>query len=213
VIVPLLSRGKTVGVFYYYLPVGAGIDERQHDTFTAIGQQLGMAIEQGRLYEEMRSLSLHDALTGLGNRRRMELMLDCELARVVRYQRPLSVLLVDIDYFKRYNDTLGHLAGDRLLALLGGILRNETREHDLAVRYGGEEFLLILPETPLAGAQKMAERLRQKVETQTPVTISIGAATALPARTNRDTLLQAADEALYQAKLAGRNRVESAPDL
>jgi diguanylate cyclase (GGDEF)-like protein len=123
----------------------------------------------------------------------------------------LSVLLLDIDHFKNYNDTRGHLAGDQLLARIGGILENEKRENDLAVRYGGEEFLLILPETPLDGARQMAERLRRHVADDAGVTVSIGAADATAERRDRDSLLEAADRALYRAKQSGRNRVETAP--
>jgi diguanylate cyclase (GGDEF)-like protein len=212
VIVPLTAKGRAVGVFYYYVPCGLHIDAGQRDTFTAIGQQLGMAIENARLYEETRRLTLRDTLTGLGNRRLMELVLDRDLPNVRRYGRALSLVMLDVDHFKRYNDEHGHLAGDRLLAEIGAILQRETRENDLPVRYGGEEFLVILPETDLAGAKHLAERLRRAVAAATPVTISLGVAQATPTRNDRPTLIQIADDALYRAKASGRDRVACAED-
>ncbi|MGE0079841.1 MAG: diguanylate cyclase [Thiohalomonadaceae bacterium] len=207
VIVPLMAKGKAVGVFCYYVPCGMRLQPGQRDTFVAIGQQLGMAIENARLYEETRQLSLLDTLTGLGNRRLMELVLDRDLPNVRRYGRALSVVMLDVDHFKRYNDEHGHPAGDRLLAEIGAILRRETRENDLPVRYGGEEFLVILPETDATGARSLAERLRTAVATDTGVTVSLGVAQAGPTHGERLALLQAADAALYQAKADGRNRV------
>jgi diguanylate cyclase (GGDEF)-like protein len=207
VIVPLTAKGRAVGVFYYFVPCGLRLDAGQRDTFTAIGQQLGVAIENALLYEETRQLSLRDTLTGLGNRRLMELVLDRDLPNVRRYGRALSVVMLDVDHFKRYNDEHGHPAGDRLLAEIGAILRRETRDNDLPVRYGGEEFLVILPETDVAGAEQLAERLRSAVAQATPVTISLGIALATPSRGDRPALIKAADDALYEAKTTGRNRV------
>lgn len=207
VIVPLMAKGKAVGVFYYYVPCGLRLQPGQRDTFVAIGQQLGLAIENARLYEETRQLSLHDTLTGLGNRRLMELVLERDLPNVHRYGRALSVVMLDVDHFKRFNDEYGHPAGDRLLAELGAIVRRESRENDLPVRYGGEEFLVILPETDARGAARFAERLRVAVAASTRVTISLGVAQASHTRSDRLSLMQAADEALYQAKADGRNRV------
>lgn len=176
VIAPLMAKGKAVGVFYYYVPCGLRLQPGQRDTFVAIGQQLGLAIENARLYEETRQLSLHDTLTGLGDRRLMELVLERDLPNVHRYGRALSVVMLDVDHFKCFNDEYGHPAGDRLLAELGAIVRRESRENDLPSRYGGEEFLVILPETDARGAARFAERLRVAVAASTRVTISLGVA-------------------------------------
>ncbi|MFA5529101.1 MAG: GGDEF domain-containing protein [Thiohalomonadaceae bacterium] len=137
----------------------------------------------------------------------MELVLERDLPNVHRYGRALSVVMLDVDHFKCFNDEYGHPAGDRLLAELGAIVRRESRENDLPSRYGGEEFLVILPETDARGAARFAERLRVAVAASTRVTISLGVAQASHTRSDRLSLTQAADEALYQAKADGRNRV------
>lgn len=207
VVVPLTAKGRAVGVFYYYLPCAVTVDPRTRETFTNIGRQLGIAIENARLYEQTKDLSLRDPLTGLGNRRLMQLELERNLPNVKRYRRHLALMMIDIDYFKRFNDTYGHPEGDRLLVAVAGILQRETRENDLAVRFGGEEFLVIAPETDLAGAATVAERLRRAIQADTGTTVSIGVTATCLHCHDRAALIKAADQALYEAKAAGRNRV------
>jgi diguanylate cyclase (GGDEF)-like protein len=170
--------------------------------------------------QQMEQLSLTDPLTGLGNRRAFEATLRKEWERARRSGRPVAVLAIDIDHFKRYNDGYGHLAGDQCLVRVSTAMRTALRAIDTLGRFGGEEFVALLPESEAARALEAAERVRAAVEAlalphaATPgaamsavVTVSIGAAAALPAdRADPGELLAAADEALYRAKAGGRNR-------
>jgi diguanylate cyclase (GGDEF)-like protein len=161
-----------------------------------------------RLYEKTKSLSLHDPLTGLANRRLMHNELKKSIARVKRYGSPLSALMLDIDHFKKYNDTYGHVAGDKVLVNIARLVLKKTRELDFVVRYGGEEFFILLPEAGLTDASKAAERIRKTVEEKVGVTISIGVSTYHESMQSDEELIVKADEAMYQAKRNGRNRVE-----
>ncbi len=167
-------------------------------------------IEKIRLYDEVRSLSLHDPLTGLANRRSLNIQAEKLHESAKRYNRPLSAIMLDIDHFKMYNDTYGHLEGDKVLIRVAAILSRLVRNADYAFRYGGEEFLILLPETGAADAYTLAERLRDAVETGTEVTISLGLC-SFPCPSIED-LIKKADSALYQAKQTGRNKVEKASD-
>lgn len=166
--------------------------------------------ELAKLYEETKFCSLHDVLTGLGNRRFMESMMERSIVAAKRYYKPLSVIMLDIDHFKSYNDTHGHDMGDRILALTAKIVADEVRSADSVFRYGGEEFLILLPETPLKNAYDVAERLRKAVEAGAGVTISLGVSTLNKDMQGADELVKKADEGLYRAKRSGRNRVEMA---
>ena len=164
-------------------------------------------------------LAAQDALTGVANRRALMLALERELARATRQHTPLALLMIDIDHFKRVNDHYGHLAGDQVLRHVVGVVRQRLRAHDVLGRYGGEEFLLLLPNTDLPGAQQLAQQLCQAVQA-TPcdwsgqsiaVTASVGiSGMGVGVQVSWDTLLQSADQALYRAKDKGRNRVEVA---
>lgn len=209
-IIPLLSGSKVVGVLYLYLPVDTEVDKSNRELLRSIGNQIGLAVDNARLYEEAKSLSLLDPLTGLANRRHMETNLKKALALAERYRQPLTVGMVDIDYFKKYNDQHGHSAGDELLIKVARKLANDTRDTDQpAARYGGEEFLITLSGTDLAGAQIAAERIRESISAELGVTVSIGLA-QYQLGSSRDQLVKAADEALYRAKKNGRNRCEGA---
>ncbi|MBD8527888.1 diguanylate cyclase [Pseudomarimonas arenosa] len=160
-----------------------------------------------------------DGLTGLNNHATVKMQLDELMALCERNQRPLSVAMIDVDHFKQVNDRYGHLVGDRVLANLGRLLRNGRRRMDVVGRYGGEEFIAVLPDTPLAAAQQVVERLRLSFQRQRnrgrdgefSVTFSAGVALAR-ADESVDQLIARADQALYGAKRGGRNRVELAPD-
>lgn len=176
--------------------------------------------ELAQLHQEARRMSLHDPLTGLANRRLMAIEMDRNLATARRFKRPFSVLMLDIDFFKDYNGSLGHTAGDKLLINLSNVILTELREIDLVVRYGGEEFLILLPETGLSEAVETADRIRKKIqnmdffhsEKEPPrhITVSLGVASYGDTTTSDVALIANADKALYKAKSAGRNRVETA---
>lgn len=167
-----------------------------------------------RLETELERLAATDALTGLANRRDFEDRLQDEMARSKRHGEPLSVVLGDLDHFKRVNDTYGHGTGDQLLRQIGHILQKDLREEDLAVRWGGEEFLLMLPATDLEHAVETAERIRSTIAARPircdtadiSITISFGAA-QYAAGELITQLIRRADEAMYRAKSEGRNRV------
>lgn len=177
--------------------------------------------ERKQAREKLAHLAAHDSLTGLANRGEIERCLDKTLAQAQRHSRSLSVCLLDVDRFKPVNDEYGHQAGDRVLRVIGDRLRHKTRRADCVGRYGGEEFLLVLPDTGLGGARSLGELIRQDIESREmdigdagsplKVTVSVGVAAVHDRSTSADELVKQADEALYQAKGSGRNRVCTYP--
>jgi diguanylate cyclase (GGDEF)-like protein len=210
VIIPLKAKGSLVGVLCLYTVPGTdnAMDETKMNLLYTLGNQIGVALDHARLYEEARTLSLRDPLTGLANRRLMDINIERCLLLAERNKTSLNVIMLDIDYFKRYNDTYGHAEGDKLLSEIGRILLNCIRTADLAVRYGGEEFLVLLPETSAGMAVEIAERIRMSVEKETIVTISLGVSSCSDGVATKENIIVAADNALYKAKANGRNRVE-----
>jgi diguanylate cyclase (GGDEF)-like protein/PAS domain S-box-containing protein len=217
IIVPLKTPNGVSGVMFLHTEPNINIREHDMDLLHTIGNQLGVAIENAKLYEQTKALSLHDPLTGLANRNMMDIELEKSMARCRRTSEPFSLLMIDLDHFKRFNDTYGHAVGDDLLIALARILEFEIREVDSVIRYGGEEFLVIMPQTPIDVALGAAERIRKKVETEdfqvgddlsTHITISLGAATSTDGSESTTILMTRADTALYLAKERGRNRVE-----
>jgi len=178
---------------------------------TLAQSNVSLTQRQGQLVEE----SLTDALTGVGNRRKLEQSLAIEVSRVRRGAGSLSVIMADIDHFKRVNDVYGHGAGDKVLAHLGALLKSTTRPTDIVARFGGEEFFVLMPHTSLAQAALKAEQLRAALAAQIiepltePVTSSFGVAELSPEEEGQ-SLLGRVDAALYQAKETGRNRVVAA---
>jgi diguanylate cyclase (GGDEF)-like protein/PAS domain S-box-containing protein len=219
VIIPLKTADRVVGVMYLYLRAGAKIGKNGRDLLQNIGNQLAVSIENARLFEKTKELSIHDPLTGLANRNLMNEELDKAIAVSRRTGRPVSVIMLDLDHFKKYNDTYGHTEGDRLLTSVAKLISQEIREVDLAARYGGEEFLVILPDSPTEAAVLVADRIRQAVgSTQyilnggsqpTQIKVSLGVATYDDYIANTDMLVARADASLYSAKNKGRNRVET----
>ena len=181
--------------------------------------QLQEEVERRKALEvEYRHLATHDALSGLPNRRHFFEYAGAELRRCARYSAPVSLLMIDFDEFKAINDNLGHEAGDKVIEAFALLCKRTLREHDLAARMGGEEFVVLLPGTPVEGARTLAERLRDAFE-QLPINISTGTihvtASMGLAQANTDedslkSLIQRADDAMYEAKRAGRNRVREA---
>ncbi len=169
---------------------------------------------EAKYHEEIYRMTIVDGLTQIHNKRYLFEALDKELIRARRYDRQLSLLIFDIDYFKNINDQYGHLAGDYVLRELARIVQERIRRDEVFARYGGEEFVIALPETSLQGAVTLAENLRARVEThgfsfqgeRIPVTISVGCA-VLGEEKNAADLIQLADDKLYEAKRGGRNRV------
>lgn len=180
----------------------------------------GMLSVIGRQRDAMQTLATTDALTGLMNRREMLRTGEEEVARAVRYHTPLSLMMLDIDHFKRVNDTWGHQTGDQAIQALAHAMLSVVREHDVVGRYGGEEFLIVLPHTDAPSVHTVAERIRSRVEGNTHTlsergevvrfTVSIGVVTLTESAQSFSQLMVLADNALYQAKAAGRNRVIAA---
>jgi diguanylate cyclase (GGDEF)-like protein len=168
--------------------------------------------EREKMVEELRRLAITDVLTGVFNRMKLEQLLAAEVLRARRYNRQLSVILIDVDTFKSVNDTFGHHVGDIVLKEIARLLRENVREPDYVGRWGGEEFLVINPETDREGSFALAEKLRSVISSHHfgeagEKTISLGVAT-LHGDEREESLLQRADQALYRAKNGGRNRVE-----
>jgi diguanylate cyclase (GGDEF)-like protein len=217
---PLIARGKVVGALFLDSCVPNRYSERELDLLVPLAEQLAIVIHNARLFEEINRLAITDELTGLYNRRHFFQQLEQEFKRARRYSRPLSLIMVDIDNFKRYNDLNGHLAGDQALRLIAARLRSITRAVDLLTRYGGDEFGIILPETDLSQAGVQAERVRAAMEQggfAAPeqrggdgLTASLGVACFALGMLQGEDLVRAADQALYRSKAEGGNRVTSA---
>lgn len=207
-----MVAGVAVGVLGIHDGATITGDERK-----ALGVATGLvaiAVRNVQLFLETREHSLRDSLTNCFNRGHGLEALDRELDRARRSRQPLSILMFDIDHFKTINDELGHLRGDDLLRAVGAQLTRVLRSTDVKCRYGGDEFLIILPDTPLVGAQQAAESVRRMTATLAmvaggktiPVTVSVGVAAAGPAELGATALIERADNALYQAKREGRDR-------
>ncbi len=214
---PLRSASRLIGSLRATLPIDPERTDALSRLLVTIAGQLGAVVERAWLVEELQRQATTDALTGALNRRGLMATLEHEIGRARRYGHPLSVVLFDVDHFKRINDTRGHLAGDAVLAGLAWLIRRSLRSHDELGRYGGEELLLVLPETDLGRAHSVAERLRANIEEMgwpevgpdLTVTVSAGVASLDDGALTTSELLQRADDALYAAKRSGRNRVLS----
>ena len=209
--------GSTNGTYINNVPVSEA--KLEDGDYLRIGNCIYRFLAGGNLeaeyHEEIYRLTVIDGLTGVHNRRFLMEYLDRELARSERFNRPLAMIMFDIDHFKLINDNHGHLIGDMTLRELSRLLKSVVRKDELLARYGGEEFAMALPETTAEQAFIASERLRTAIEghifmgnvEQIPVTVSIGVAISIPGETDPEALLRRADEKLYQAKREGRNRV------
>ncbi|PYX26701.1 MAG: diguanylate cyclase, partial [Acidobacteria bacterium] len=223
--IPLVANGEAIGVLSIQddsrLPGAAPYSDseelsRRHELAYTIAEHIALTVSNLDMRAALEVQATRDPLTGLYNRRYMQEFLEREIHRARRRSRPLSLMLVDVDHFKRYNDTFGHASGDEALRFVAETLLLNVRAEDLAVRYGGEEFVVILPECSLQQAALRAEEIRMRLkelyvarpgELPGPVAASIGVA-AFPVTTDQvDLLIKCADEALYQAKHEGRDRV------
>lgn len=214
---PLFAQGEFLGLLYMSGPAGVEGQELAENA----AEQLSLALANLRMRQQLRDQSIRDPLTGLFNRRYLDESLTREQGRCQRKTAPLSVLMLDVDHFKKFNDTHGHGGGDALLSAVGGLLRKISRATDIPCRYGGEEFTVILPETDAMAAAGVADKIRSAIaEMQvmhegralSRVTASLGVACLPVAEGSLDALMESADAALYRAKQAGRNRVELASD-
>jgi diguanylate cyclase (GGDEF)-like protein len=212
-VVPLIHQGNFLGLLLVRSDDVSRIwADNELLLLHTVADQLVVAVNQAHLFAQMQQQALTDGLTGCYNRRSFELQLERDLHLATRMRQPLSLIMLDFDNFKHINDQAGHEAGDQALCLLADNLRAELRAVDTAARYGGDEFVIILPQADTEGALLVAERLRTRVEEmQVPgfgqVTSSFGVATFPNHASSRDTLVVAADRALYSSKNAGRNRV------
>lgn len=215
--IPFRSSGRTLGVLALYdREDGGEFDESDQFTIRTFASQAAVAVENVLLHEDARRLSLTDPLTGLWNYRYFQLRFTREIERAARFARPLAVMMLDVDRFKWVNDTYGHPRGDSVLVELSRRVQTQIRDVDVLARYGGEELVLILPETGEDGARTAAERICAAVRADpvltdddptggVAVTVSIGVAVFPIHGTTASELLSQADEALYAAKSAGRD--------
>jgi diguanylate cyclase (GGDEF)-like protein len=219
--IPLIAQDRALGCMNLYLTERHDFDADEIQLLSTFASQAAISIENARLFEETRQLAITDELTGLANHRQFYQQLAREVRRAQRYKRPLTLLMLDLDYFKQYNDRFGHLAGDQALRETAEVLRRNARDVDILARYGGEEFAIILPETDMERAIIHAERARTAIATQAfrgkesnpqgDLTVSVGVATLAPGMHKIEELVHDADQALYRAKSQGRNRLEVAP--
>ncbi len=220
--VPLRVGEKIIGVLSCMTTVPRAFSEDEIAYLSIIASEAGIALENARLYSVTKELTLTDALTQLSNVRRLHPQLEDELARAERYGRKVSFVMIDIDHFKKYNDTHGHPRGDIVLQKVAQLMMQHVRVLDQVYRYGGEELCIVLPETDKETAYQVAERVRQVIaeypfygkQTQPDgnLTISAGVATYPTDAVSKDGLIARADEALYQAKAHGRDQVRIYPD-
>ncbi|MFC4637723.1 PAS domain S-box protein [Deinococcus hohokamensis] len=221
VCVPLLAQSETVGLLHLVAAGGPPFTARQQRLAQTVAETVALAFMNLGLRETLRQQSIRDGLTGLFNRRYLEETFERESRRANRHEHPMGIVMLDVDHFKSFNDRHGHEAGDALLRELGTVLKTSIRGEDVACRYGGEEFSLLLPganlEQTLARAEEVREAVqRMRVESRGQpldrVTISLGVAAYPHHGTSLHDLLRAADLALYRAKQEGRNRSQAAPE-
>lgn len=213
VAIRLHAESRALGVLIFEHGGSSGrIERRVVEMVEQFVSQTALALQNAWLLAQIRSLAATDGLTGIANRRTFEIALARELGRAERSEEPLSVVLIDIDHFKRHNDKHGHQQGDRTLKLVATSLAEAGRAADLAARYGGEEFVVVLPNTDLAGATAIAERLRVRIAAlgEPRITASLGVAAFPVHGLTAAEVVRAADAALYQSKHAGRDRVTTA---
>jgi diguanylate cyclase (GGDEF)-like protein len=220
-IIPLVAEGRALGAVVAWHPEPGRFAERERELLRDLCSIAPLPLRTARQYEALDHRAHTDALTGLPNRGAFEERLATLTHVYHRYARPFAVLVLDVDFFKQFNDTHGHDAGDRVLQHVAALVRQTVRDVDTPARLGGEEFVVLMPETGLRASQDAGERLRRGIESRAvnwngrplSVTVSIGAAAVPECTANAAEVLKLADEALYRAKGAGRNRVASAPKV
>jgi diguanylate cyclase (GGDEF)-like protein len=209
-LITLRGKGEKIG----YLAI-RGCAEKDKDTAAILGNQFALALRRIHLYHEIEKNAITDGLTHVYTRRYMLERFQEELRRCIAKGMKISFLMIDVDHFKSFNDHYGHLTGDHILREMSRMIKENIREIDIAGRYGGEEFCVVMPDTPKDGAHLAAERIRCAIEknvikaydTSLNITVSVGAATFPDDGKTIEELIDRADKALYRAKSEGRNRV------
>jgi diguanylate cyclase (GGDEF)-like protein len=203
IILPLVFQEESFGYVAF--------DADNLEPCATIARQLAATIKTSHLHAQVTELSLRDPLTGIHNRRYFDLFLNNEVNRSRRIGNGMSVIILDIDHFKKYNDTYGHPAGDKVIQNVAICISEGRRNADVSARIGGEEFALILPETQVEGALIVAEKIKEAIRTspdfENPITVSMGISVLTKKGTQADELIREADIALYEAKHTGRNRI------
>ena len=218
---PMLAQGEPLGLVYSSGTPTCEVDSLTRST-VAFADQLALGLANLRLRDTLRQNAIRDAATGLYNRRYLEEAAAQELSRAERTGKPVGVMMIDIDHFKQFNDTHGHHAGDVRLAQVARFLDRATRDEDIVSRYGGEEFVVVMPEASLDHTSERADQLRKQLgvapfqvgdDGEAPVTVSVGVAGFPVHGESLSALLRAADQALYESKRTGRDRVTVAASL
>ena len=213
---PLVVEGEILGCLSVHSEQPNAFDAQDLQFLSVIGYQMAASLKHFQRFSSIKNMATYDTLTGLYNRRYFEERLEVEAENSFRSGVPLSLVMVDIDHFKKINDTFGHTDGDQILCKISSLLKNSVRRKDTVARYGGEEFILILPEAALQQSYVIAERIRQRVEntlfevgrTQVNLTLSMGISNFPSHRVkSKEELIKLADQALYDAKRGGRNKV------
>ncbi len=215
---PLLIEAQVIGVVLVFDVGQGGLSSGELANLRILTSQISIGIEKAMLYDKVQRLSITDGLTGLFVHRHFQSRLEEEIKRAERYNEPLALLMIDIDFFKKFNDVFGHLAGDQVLRRVAAVLKSQVGSSDFAARYGGEEFAVILPRQNKVLAAEVAEKVRAAVEAevlefegQSPkLTVSVGLAAFPEDAMTKKGLVERADGALYQAKHEGRNQVRIA---
>ena len=214
--VPLTAHGRTMGVLVAEGDYPDAFRERDRQMLFVVARSAAMALENAELHRRTEELTINDELTDTYNYRYFVQKLEEEKRRALRYDLPLSLIMVDVDWFKKLNDTYGHEAGNAVLRRLSRLIKDCIRDIDIFSRFGGEEFVIILPQTPLIEARRIGERIREHVESATidsgsagklKITVSCGVSSFPENGKSQDELLSVADQALYRAKGEGRNLV------
>jgi diguanylate cyclase (GGDEF)-like protein len=214
-VVPFQLREQVSGAIFLMSSQGTMFSQEDQELIELLAAEAAIDFENARLFAETQRLAVTDSLTGLFNRRHFFERGNLEIRRSRRTHQPLTMIMIDIDFFKTVNDRFGHLVGDQILQGIAGLMQQSLRDIDLFARYGGDEFVILLPDTPIQGAQMVAERLRKAishvplVQADEPVwvTISLGMAMLRPDCKELECLLTRSDQALYFAKEHGRDRV------
>ncbi len=215
-IIPRTSHGQSKGMLVVESAEKSFFTSRDEQLLSIVARAAGLALENAELHHRTEELTVIDELTGAYNYRYFVQKFQEEKKRAIRYRMPLSIIMVDIDWFKKINDSYGHEAGNVVLTQLAGIIQGCIRDVDIFCRYGGEEFVVILPQTPLRESEHIGERIRGRVEGniidvgqtgKIKITVSVGVSSFPENGRSEEDLVSVADEALYQAKDSGKNLV------